>query len=134
MYSGNDGALRCGSIVNQQGDLFVVDVGSVIPLSAGVDVFNSFAVGSRDGQSNSLVADLVRILGDGAVEPALTDRVLLAAPASKPATTRPAYLPPSARSSPSETAARKPVTAPSLEQKIATGLGPAGSWQRIAPR
>ena len=32
---------------------------------------------SRDGQSNSLVADLVRILGDGAVEPALTDRVLL---------------------------------------------------------
>lgn len=77
MYSGNDGALRCGSIVNQQGDLFVVDVGSVIPLRAGVDVFNSFAVGSRDGQSNSLVADLVRILGDGAVEPALTDRVLL---------------------------------------------------------
>ena len=93
------------SIVNQQGDPLVVDVGSVVPLSAGIDVFNSFAVGSRDGQSNSLITDLVR--------------------ASKPATTRPAYLPPSARSSPSETAARKPVTAPSLEQKIATGFMPS---------
>ena len=65
------------SIVNQQGDPLVVDVGSVVPLSAGIDVFNSFAVGSRDGQSNSLITDLVRVLRDGAVEPALTDRVLL---------------------------------------------------------
>ena len=69
--------LRSRSIVNQQGDHLVVDVGSIVPLCAGVDVFNSLAVGSLDSQLNSLVADLVRILGDGAVEPALTDRVLL---------------------------------------------------------
>ena len=50
---------------------------SIVPLCAGVDVFNSLAVGSLDSQLNSLVADLVRVLGDGAVEPALTDRVLL---------------------------------------------------------
>ena len=74
---GNDGAFACRLVVNQQSDHLVVNVGSVVPLRAGVNVRNGLAVGSRDGQSNSLIADLVRILGDRAVEPALTDRVLL---------------------------------------------------------
>ena len=50
--------LRSRSIVNQHGDHLVVDVGSIVPLCAGVDVFNSLAVGSLDSQLNSLVADI----------------------------------------------------------------------------
>ena len=66
-----------GLIVNQQGDHLVVDVLGIVPLSAGIHVGYALALGSHDSHFNGLIADLVGILSDGAVEPTVANRVLL---------------------------------------------------------
>ena len=107
-------------VVYQILDVVSVNVGSVVPLGTGVHILDGLALSSGNSHLNGQVTNAVGILSDGAEEQAVADSLLLSSTGVEASNYQ--TLVPLARSEPSAVAARKPVTAPSLEQNIAIRL------------